>query len=95
MQVSSNKGDQKAHEMVRMTKSVKLIERMLCQNTFDDIMLDFKYWEDASDMYKKDGSLLPLWKFSSQLTKKMCITSICWSPKYSDLFAVSTGSCKP
>ncbi len=30
----------------------KKIERMLNQNTFDDVLHDFKYWEDPSDEFK-------------------------------------------
>ena len=31
---------------------VKKVERMLNQNTFDDVLLDYKYWEDTSDDFK-------------------------------------------
>ena len=31
---------------------VKKVERMLNQNTFDDVLQDFKYWEDPSDEFK-------------------------------------------
>lgn len=56
---------------------------------------DFKYWEDVSDEYRdQEGTLLPLWKFSFEKAKKLAITSVCWSPMYKDLFAVSCGSCK-
>ncbi len=37
---------------------------------------------------------MPLWKFSDQATKNLCVTSICWNPKYHDCFAVSCGSCR-
>lgn len=32
-----------------MKKAVKVIERMVNQNTFDEISMDFKYWDDTSD----------------------------------------------
>lgn len=32
-----------------MKKAVKVIERMVNQNTFDEISMDFKYWNDTSD----------------------------------------------
>lgn len=58
-------------------------------------LLDFKYWEDASDEYRdQEGTLLPLWKFAYDRSKKLAITALCWNPKYRDLFAVSHGSCK-
>ncbi len=93
--------------------SLKIIERMINQNTFDDIaqgyffirnkyifqldrcFLDFKYWEDAADEYREqEGSLLPLWIFQFDLTKKLACTNLAWNTHYTDLFAVAFGSCK-
>ena len=31
----------------------KIIERMVNQNTYDDITQDYKFWEDASDQYRE------------------------------------------
>ena len=90
--------------------SLKIIERMINQNTFDDIAqgefdsffpplislfrLDFKYWEDAADEYREqEGSLLPLWMFQYDLTKKLACTNLAWNTHYQDLFAVAFGSC--
>lgn len=68
---------------------------MVNQNTYDDIAQDFKYWEDPSDEYRdNEGTMLPLWRFSYEKAKKLAVTSLCWSPKYKDLFAVSYGSCR-
>eukprot|EP00996_Jenningsia_fusiforme_P005665 NODE_667_length_1996_cov_12.812018_g617_i0.p1 GENE.NODE_667_length_1996_cov_12.812018_g617_i0~~NODE_667_length_1996_cov_12.812018_g617_i0.p1 ORF type:complete len:631 (+),score=160.13 NODE_667_length_1996_cov_12.812018_g617_i0:160-1893(+) len=73
--------------------SLKVMERMVNQNTFNDITDDYKYWEDAADLYKDDGgTLLPLWKFSSDKVRKKTVTSICWNPQHHDLFAVGYGS---
>jgi len=48
----------------------------------------------VSDEYRdQEGTLLPLWKFAYDRSKKLAITSLCWNPKYRDLFAVSHGSC--
>ena len=33
---------------VPMTRAVKVMERMVNQNSYDDIAQDFKYWEDQS-----------------------------------------------
>ena len=42
-------------------------------------MLDFKYWEDAADEFKdQEGTLLPLWKFSCEKSKRMSVTTLCW-----------------
>lgn len=58
-------------------------------------LLDFKYFEDPSDEFREqEGTLLPLWKFSYEKVKKLAITSITWSSRYMDLFAVGHGSCE-
>mmetsp|Transcript_34370 Transcript_34370/g.61590 ORF Transcript_34370/g.61590 Transcript_34370/m.61590 type:complete len:646 (-) Transcript_34370:475-2412(-) len=76
-----------------MLHSLRLMERMVNQNTYNDISDDYKYWEDAADQFKEDGgTLLPLWKFTSDKVKKKTVTSICWNPRYNDLFAVGYGS---
>lgn len=77
------------------TISLKIIERMINQNTFDDIAQDFKYWEDAADEYREqEGSLLPLWIFQNDMTKKLACTNLAWNTNYNDLFAAAFGSCK-
>ncbi|CAI7994794.1 Dynein intermediate chain 1, axonemal [Geodia barretti] len=69
------------------------MERMVNQNTYDDISQDFKYYEDAGDDYKEGrGTLLPLWRFRYDKARKMAVTALAWSPLYSDLFAVGHGS---
>ena len=58
-------------------------------------LTDFKYYEDTSDEYRdKEGTLLPLWEFTCEKSKKLAVTSLCWNPKYLDMFAVGHGSCK-
>lgn len=86
--------EHKMKENERFLKSAMIIERMICQNNFQDIMLDFKYWDDEADEFRAEGSLLPLWKFTSNFTKRKAVTSISWNKIYNDLFAVATGSCK-
>jgi dynein intermediate chain 1 len=77
----------------RILRSAKVLERMLNLNTFDEIAQDFRFWEDQSDEFKDvEGSLLPLWRFSFEAAKNLEITSLCWNPKYSDLFAAGFGS---
>ncbi|KAJ3217185.1 cytoplasmic dynein with WD40 domain [Clydaea vesicula] len=75
-------------------KSIIIIERMANQNTYDDISQDYKFWEDASDELgdRKSGTLLPLWKFVCEKTKRKQVTAVCWNPKSPDLFAVAYGS---
>ncbi|XP_025990622.1 dynein intermediate chain 2, ciliary isoform X3 [Solenopsis invicta] len=78
----------------RMLQAAKTLERMVNQNIFDDISQDYRYWDDPSDEFKEgEGSLLPLWKFSYEKTKKHDITDLCFNSRYYDLFAVAFGSC--
>ena len=37
---------------------------------------DFKFWEDASDTFRDEGTLLPLWKFSYDKAKKKHVTAV-------------------
>lgn len=68
---------------------------MINQNIYDDIAQDYRYWEDPSDEFREEeGTLLPLWKFSYDKTKKMNVTDLCFNTFYYDLFAVCFGSCK-
>ncbi len=76
-----------------MTKAVRVMERMVNQNSYDDIARDFKYWEDRSDEFREgEGTLLPLWKFYNEKAKRRHVTAMCWNPEYTDLFAVGYGS---
>ena len=63
-------------------RAAKVLERMANQNTYDDIARDFKFWNDASDQFKAgEGSLLPLWRFTTERARKKACTALCWSPK--------------
>jgi len=76
----------------KMFRSLKIVERMVNQNSFDDIIQDYKYWEDQSDSFRETGSLLPLWIFTSAKSKRKHVTALSWSGHYSDMFAVGYGS---
>jgi dynein intermediate chain 1 len=76
-----------------MLRSLKVVERVVNQNAFDDILMDFKFWEDASDKLRPGvGTCLPLWQFKSQKTGHRMVTGLCWNTTHRDLFAVSLGS---
>jgi dynein intermediate chain 1 len=76
-----------------MIHAFKILERMVNQNTYDEISMDYTFWEDKSDAFKEsEGSLLPLWKFYTEKAKRKHVTAITWSPQYNDMFAVSYGS---
>ncbi|XP_068978851.1 dynein intermediate chain 2, ciliary [Bombus flavifrons] len=77
----------------RMLQAAKTLERMVNQNIFDEIAQDYRYWDDPSDEFKVgEGSLLPLWKFQYEKTKKHDVTDLCFNSRYYDLFAVSYGT---
>jgi len=88
----SNQSEQ-SDDLLKATKSAKILERMVNQNTFDEIAQDFKYYEDDADEFRdQEGTLLPLWKFTYDKSKKLSVTSLAWNRKYVDLFAVAYGS---
>jgi len=96
--VQRSKTPQEIVHSKEMSSTLKLLERMLNQNSMEEILHDYKYWEDPSDDVVEDkkrrteGSLLPLWRFPFPDKKRLSVTGVCWNPKYSDLFAVSYGS---
>ncbi|KAG5883705.1 hypothetical protein JTB14_007424 [Gonioctena quinquepunctata] len=76
----------------RVLECWKVLERMINQNTYYDISKDYRYWDDPSDEFREEeGTLLPLWKFTYDKTKKNTVTDIEWNPLYYDLFAVCFG----
>lgn len=55
---------------------------------------DYRYWDDPSDEFREEeGTLLPLWKFTYDKTKKNTVTYMAWNPWYYDFFAVCFGFC--
>ncbi|XP_069171815.1 dynein intermediate chain 2, ciliary-like [Procambarus clarkii] len=69
---------------------VKVIERMISQNIYHDVIQDFQYWEDWSDDYRSvEGSLLPLWRFNYHKARTLTVADVCWSPAYPDLFVAA------
>ena len=92
MAPASKAGDDHVHTKA-MGKALRTLERMVNQNAEDEIFQDFKYWEDASDAFREgEGSLLPLWRFSTERAKRKQVTALEWNPRYPDLFAVGYGS---
>uniref|UniRef100_A0A3B3WS86 Dynein axonemal intermediate chain 1 n=1 Tax=Poecilia mexicana TaxID=48701 RepID=A0A3B3WS86_9TELE len=80
-------------DVTQVAEVAKIIERIVIQNTMDDIAQDFKYFEDASDEFRdQEGTLLPLWTFQYEKARHLSVTALCWNNKYQDLFAVGLGS---
>ena len=91
--LNEDKGGKNDNSGKEMANALKIMERLVNQNAEDEIYQDFKYWEDASDQYREgEGSLLPLWRFTTDRSKRKQVTALCWNPKYADLFAVGYGS---
>nr|XP_057915864.1 dynein axonemal intermediate chain 1-like [Doryrhamphus excisus] len=100
----SNKDDEKTKKKIllietprdditQVAKAAKLFERMVNQNTFNEIAQDFRYFEDAADEFREqEGTLLPLWKFQYDKARIMSVTSLCWNHIYPDFFGVGLGS---
>lgn len=75
------------------SRCLRILDRMVNQNMYEEIAMDFKYWDDASDAFRQgEGTLLPLWRFQPGQAKRKQVTSICWNPQYLDMFAVGYGS---
>jgi dynein intermediate chain 1, axonemal len=79
---------------VSMKRALKIMERMIVQNADEEKFEDYKYYEDTTEdtATRNYGSVLPLWRFSTDRSRKKQVTSICWNPRYKDLFAVGYGS---
>ena len=77
-----------------MKRALKIMERMIVQNADDEKFEDYKYYEDNTEDPESGnyGSVLPLWRFSTEKSRKKHVTAIQWNPKYKDLFAVGYGS---
>ncbi|VDP88591.1 unnamed protein product [Echinostoma caproni] len=75
---------------------MRVMERMICQNCLDDILIDFHSWNDPADEVREQGSLYPLWRFKhpGSRQKRLPVTSIRWSTRYADLFYVGYGEGK-
>ncbi|XP_006143191.1 dynein intermediate chain 1, axonemal [Tupaia chinensis] len=85
--------ESQSDDITKVSQAAKIVERMVNQNTYDDVAQDFKYYEDAADEYRdQEGTLLPLWKFQNDKAKRLAVTALSWNPKYKDLFAVGHGS---
>ncbi|CAD8183512.1 unnamed protein product [Paramecium octaurelia] len=76
-------------------RCLKIMERTVVHNDQKEKYNDYKYYWSQGEVVetsKNEGHLLPIWKFSNEKQKKKHVTSLCWNPRYMDLFAVSFGS---
>lgn len=77
-----------------MKSRLKIMERMIVQNFEKEKFNDYKYYEDntTEPTAPNYGSVLPLWRFTSDKGRKKNVTAMCWNPRFMDLFAVGYGS---
>ena len=77
-----------------MKRALKIMERMIVQNADEEKFEDYKYYEDTTEDPESHnyGSVLPLWRFSTDKSRRKHVTCISWNPRYKDLFAVGYGS---
>jgi len=77
-------------------KAIKMMERMVHTSSEALDFHNYKYFEDKNERAVGDGrgSFLSLWKFAYESGPEVAktVTSICWNPVYTDLFAVSYGN---
>ncbi|XP_077384792.1 dynein axonemal intermediate chain 1-like isoform X1 [Festucalex cinctus] len=82
-----------SNDITQVSKSAKLLERMVNQNTYNEVSQDFKYFEDAADEFREqEGTVLPLWRFQYNKAKMMSVTALRWNFMYPDFFGVGLGS---
>jgi len=76
-----------------MQRSLKMMERMVHTNSEADFFQEYKYFEDKNELKREDGrgSFHSLWKFQYEQAVKT-VSTICWNPEFTDLFAVGYGS---
>ena len=77
-----------------MKRCLKIMERMIVQNADHDKFFDYKYYNDTTRDPESHyfGSVLPIWRFKPDKGRRKHVTSICWNPKYKDMFVVGYGS---
>lgn len=76
-------------------RCLKIMERMVVQNNQPKMYHNYKYLftdENTEVNTGKESFMVHLWKFYYAATKKKAVTSLCWNPKYPDLFAVGFGT---
>ncbi|CAF0826705.1 unnamed protein product [Rotaria sordida] len=67
------------------------IERVLNQNRYQELIYNFKYFEDKTDEVRDPmGTLFPLWKFPPSFANRS-VTALTWNPAYSDMLIIGYG----
>lgn len=76
-----------------LPRCLKIMERMIVQNEQQQIYREYKYMfsDKDTEVTKKSHTWVALWNFNFANTSKKNVTSICWNPKYSDMFVIGYG----
>lgn len=77
-----------------MKRQLKIMERMIVQNAEEVQFEDYKYYVDNTEDPESPsfGTVLPLWRFTTEKSRRKNVTAMAWNPRYKDLFAVAYGS---
>jgi dynein intermediate chain 1 len=77
-----------------MKRALKIMERMIVQNAEHEKFSDYKYYEDNTEdpTAESFGSVIHLWRFTTENSRRKHVTAMTWNPRYKDLFAVAYGS---
>ena len=76
-------------------RCLKIMDRMVVNNDQAVRYHDYKYYftgPENQDIGKTEGNMLLIWRFFNDKQRKKHVTSLCWNPRYPDLFAVGLGS---
>ncbi|KAK9498115.1 hypothetical protein O3M35_003994 [Rhynocoris fuscipes] len=82
----------KALVQKKLNEAIKILERMVNQNTYHELAHDYQFYDDPADKYKHEGSLLPLWEFQYESTNGFTVTDLIWNPQHKDMFGATFGS---
>jgi hypothetical protein len=48
-----------------------------------ELLTSLQYWDDPADgIQEREGTLLPLWRFTAGTARGRHVTSLCWNPAY-------------
>ncbi len=48
-----------------------------------DPLTSVQYWDDPADgIQEREGTLLPLWRFTARAAGSRHVTALCWNPAY-------------
>eukprot|EP00834_Sanchytrium_tribonematis_P000540 NODE_10_length_61504_cov_0.956502.p12 type:complete len:483 gc:universal NODE_10_length_61504_cov_0.956502:25242-23794(-) len=63
------------------TTGIPAVSRMINQNIYEDVIYDFRFWNDPSDSIKEpdDGTVLPLWELSG--SSSGILIDAQWNPR--------------